>query len=74
MAKLLAQFTISRSADGDYLLTMESDEGETIEFEASYEQLDLINEAIEEQLEADEDDGLSVDDDDDDPVDEDEDD
>ncbi len=64
MAKLLAQFTIARSSDGDYLLTLESDEGETVEFEASYEQLDLINETIDEQLNSDEDDALGVDDDD----------
>jgi hypothetical protein len=68
MAKLLAQFSITRSSDGDYLMTLESDEGETVEFEASYEQLDLINETIDEQLNADEDDALEVDEEEDDVV------
>ncbi len=73
MAKLLAQFSITRSSDGDYLMTLESDEGETVEFEASYEQLDLINETIDEQLNADEDDALEVDDDEDDAINDDDD-
>lgn len=65
MARLLSQFTIARSADGDYLLTIETDDGETIEFEASYEQIDLMVEALDEQLNSDEEDVLSVDDDED---------
>ena len=63
MAKLLSQFTIARSSDGDYLLSIDTDDGETLDFEASYEQLDLMVEALEEQLDSDEEDALSVDDD-----------
>lgn len=63
MAKTLAQFTIARTTSGDYLLSIESDDGETVEIEASYEQLDLIVEAIEERLDSDEEDALITDDD-----------
>lgn len=63
MAKTLSQFTIARATGGDYLLSIETDDGETVEIEASYEQLDLIIEAIEEQLDSDEEDALSTDDD-----------
>jgi hypothetical protein len=68
MAKTLAQFTITPDGQGDYTLHLEDDEGETLEFVASYEQLDLIVEAIEEQLESDEDDIIAVDDDEDEPA------
>jgi hypothetical protein len=63
MAKTLAQFTIARTTSGDYLLSFESDDGETVEIEASYEQLDLIVETIEERLDSDEEDALITDDD-----------
>jgi uncharacterized protein YegP (UPF0339 family) len=59
MARTLAQFTITPDSDGDYTLHLEDDEGETIEFTASYEQLDLVVEAIEEVLDDDEDDSLA---------------
>ncbi|MDG2533366.1 hypothetical protein P6144_06890 [Sphingomonas sp. HITSZ_GF] len=72
MARTLAQFTITPDGDGDYTLHLEDDDGETLEFTASEEQLDLIVEAIEEQMEAEED-GLLDDEDDDDDEDEDED-
>ena len=49
MAKALAHFTITRSGE-DYLLSFEDEEGDTHEFTASFEILDLITEAIEEQL------------------------
>lgn len=58
MARTLAQFTITPDSDGDYTLHLEDDDGETLEFTASYEQLDLVVEAIEEVLEGDEDDAL----------------
>jgi hypothetical protein len=64
MAKALAHFTITRSGE-DYLLSFEDDDGDTHEFTASYEILDLITEAIEEQLENDEDDMLADDEDED---------
>jgi uncharacterized protein YegP (UPF0339 family) len=65
MARTLAQFTITPDSDGDYTLHLEDDDGETIEFTASYEQLDLVVEAIEEVLDSDEDDSLGVDEDED---------
>lgn len=65
MAKLLTQFTIARATGGDYLLSIDTDDGETLEFEASYEQLDLMVEALDEQLNSDEDDTLGVDEDED---------
>jgi uncharacterized protein YegP (UPF0339 family) len=65
MARTLAQFTITPDAQGDYTLHLEDEDGETIEFTAGYEQLDLIVEAIEEQIEGDEGDTLDADDDDD---------
>jgi len=61
MARTLAQFTITTDSDGEYTLHLEDEDGETLEFTASYEQLDLITEAIEEVLDADEDDALGVD-------------
>ena len=65
MTKALAHFTITRSGD-EYLLMIEDADGDTTEFTADFDQLDLITEAIEEQLDRDEDDVLEVDDDDDD--------
>lgn len=66
MARTLAQFSITPDSDGDYTLHLEDDDGETLEFTASFEQLDLITEAIEEVLDEDEEDALGADDDDDD--------
>ncbi len=65
MAKTLAQFPITPDGQGDYTLMLEDEDGETQEFQASYEQLDLIVEAIEEQLDGDEEDVLGVDEDED---------
>jgi len=61
MARTLAQFTITTDSDGEYTLHLEDEDGETLEFTASYEQLDLITEAIEEVLDAGEEDALGVD-------------
>jgi len=63
MARTLTQFTITPDSDGDYTLHLEDDDGETIEFTASYEQLDLVVEAISEVLDNDEEDALGVDED-----------
>ncbi|WP_084584009.1 hypothetical protein [Sphingomonas azotifigens] len=63
MARILSQFTITPDSDGDYTLHLEDEEGETIEMTASYEQLDLIVEAIEDVLDSDEEDALVVDED-----------
>lgn len=55
MAKALAHFTID-AVDGGYLLTIEDDDGTSLELTATPEQLDLIAEAIEEHLEQDDED------------------
>lgn len=60
MAKALARFTISKSG-GDYILHFEDDGGDTLELRATYDQLDLIADAIDEELDRDEDDALGVD-------------
>ncbi|RYY46368.1 MAG: hypothetical protein EOP59_02920 [Sphingomonadales bacterium] len=70
MARTLSQFTITPNGEGDYVLSLEDDEGETLDFTASYEQLDLVVEAIEELLDTDEEDALGVDADEDEPVEE----
>ena len=61
MARALSQFTVTPDGEGDYVLSLEDDDGETFDFTASYEQLDLVVEAIEELLDTDEDDALGVD-------------
>ncbi|MCH7860151.1 hypothetical protein ACQKOH_05865 [Sphingomonas sp. NPDC092331] len=66
MARTLAQFSITPDSDGDYTLHLEDDDGETLEFTASFEQLDLIVEAIEEVIDDEGEDALAGDDDDDD--------
>lgn len=60
MLKALARFSINRDGD-NYVLKIEDEDGETLELTATYEQLDLISEAIDERLDADEDEALSVD-------------
>ena len=66
MAMTLAQFTINKTPDDQFLIHIEDEDGQTLEFEASYEQLDLIAEAIEEHLEGDLDDPDALDEGDDD--------
>ena len=61
MASTLSLFTVTTDAEGDYTLTLEDEDGETVEFTASYEQLDLITEAIEDILDTDEEEALGVD-------------
>ena len=65
MARTLVQFSITPDSDGDYTLHLEDDDGETLEFTASFEQLDLIVEAIEEVIEDEGEDALADEDDDD---------
>ena len=67
MARTLAQFTITPDGNGDYVLSLEDDDGETIDFTASFDQVDLITEAIEEALDEDEEEVLGVDEDDEEP-------
>lgn len=52
MAKSLARFTIEPQGD-DYLLLIEDEDGDTTELTATLEQLDLLAEAVDELLAAD---------------------
>lgn len=61
MARTISGFTVVADGNGDYLLSIEDEDGETIELTASYEQLDLIGDAIGEALDIDEDDALGDD-------------
>lgn len=65
MARTLSSFTIAADGNGDYLISIEDDDGETIELTATYEQLDMLGEAIEEALDEDEEDTLGADEDED---------
>lgn len=67
MARTLAQFTITPDGNGDYVLSIEDDDGESFDFTASFDQLDLITEAITEAIDSDEEDALGADDDDEEP-------
>jgi hypothetical protein len=60
MAKGLSRFTIERGAE-DYVLHIEDEDGDTLELTASFEQLDLISEALEEHLAFDADDPDALD-------------
>lgn len=61
MAKVLTHFSITQEPDG-YMLHLEDEDGDEIEMSATFEQLDLIVEAINEQLDNDEEDALTADD------------
>lgn len=61
MASTLSGFTITRSGE-DYLIKIEDEDGGSVEYEATFEQLDLISEAVDRQLDGDEEDALIVDD------------
>lgn len=63
MAKTIAQFTIVRTGE-DYQISIEDEDGDTAEFIADYDQLDLMVEALDQQLNADEEEALEADDDD----------
>jgi hypothetical protein len=63
MAKALSRFTIERDGD-DYLLNIEDEDGDTLSLTASFEQLDLISESLEEHLAFDADDPDLLDDED----------
>lgn len=65
MARTLSSFSIAADGSGDYLLNIEDEDGETIELTATYEQLDMLGEAIEEALDEDEDDSLGAEEDED---------
>ena len=59
MPKQLKSFSVSGGGE-EYLLRIESEEGDTIELTATYDQLDVISEAIDDQLDADEEEALAV--------------
>jgi hypothetical protein len=67
----LAKFAIS-IRDEDFVLHLEDDAGEKMDFAASPEQLDAVIDALDELLAEAEEDVFEVDDDDDDEADEDE--
>lgn len=58
----LAQFSIVRKGE-DYRISIEDGNGDTIEYSADFDALDLISEAIEEALDSDEEEALEVDED-----------
>ena len=62
MAKALSRFTIERGGD-DYIIHIEDEDGDTLELTASFEQLDLISESLEEHLAFDTDDPHLLDED-----------
>ena len=59
MTKSLKRFTITPHGDG-YLLHLETNDGESFNLAATFEQLDLIAEEIDRRLDADEDDMLPL--------------
>ena len=59
MAKTLSEFTIDGAGD-NYLMRFATDDGETLEVAATFDQLDLIAEAIDDLLMADEENALEV--------------
>lgn len=61
-AKELATFSIVRKGE-DYRITIEDANGDTVEYTADYDALDLISEAIEEALDSDEEEALAADED-----------
>ena len=60
MAQSMVQFSLTHDGS-DYVFGIEDEDGDTHEFIVSVEQLDLINEAIEQLLDADEDEALDDD-------------
>jgi hypothetical protein len=59
MAQRLKSFTVDNQGE-EYLLRIEGEDGTTAEFTASYEQLDVIAEAIDDRLDEDEEAALEV--------------
>ncbi|AUW58113.1 hypothetical protein C1T17_08315 [Sphingobium sp. SCG-1] len=63
MSRSLAGFTVTKAGE-EYIIALEEEGGSTVEFTATYDQLDLIADAIDQQLNEDEEDVLAVDDND----------
>lgn len=72
MSKAIENFTIRRATEG-YLIRIETEEGETAEFTADYDLLELIGGEIDALLEEGEDESYSTDDDEDETLDRDDD-
>ncbi len=60
MAKTLSEFQIKGLGDDNYLMRFATDDGETVEVTTTFDQLDLIAEAIDDLLMADEENALEV--------------
>lgn len=69
MAKSIERFTVTRAAE-DFLIVIEDDAGDTVEFTATEDQLEMIDEELERAIE--EEDVASLDDDSDEKDDDDE--
>lgn len=61
MANALSRFTIEPADDQIFLIRIESEDGEPLEVTATFEQLDLIQEAIDEHLDEDFEDAEAID-------------
>jgi hypothetical protein len=61
-AKELAGFTVVRKGE-DYRITIEDANGDTVDYSADFDALDVISEAIDEALDSDEEEALGVDED-----------
>lgn len=59
MAKTLSEFTITGAGD-NYVMRIATDDGETVEVVATFDQLDIVAEAIDDLLMADEENALEV--------------
>lgn len=69
MARTLAHFSVARAGE-DYLITLEDEEGESLEFSATSDLLDLIADEVEEALESDDEESLLDGDDEEEPAEE----
>lgn len=64
MAKSIERFTVTRAAE-DFLIVIEDDAGDTVEFTATEDQIEMINEELERAIEEEEVGGLDDGDDED---------
>lgn len=64
MAKSIERFTVTRTAE-DFLIVIEDDAGDTVEFNATEDQIEMIGEELERAIEEDDVGGLDDGDDED---------
>lgn len=69
MSRSISQVTVVPDGKGDYLLSIEDEDGETLDFTATYDDLDDLILSIREALDAEEDDDLDDDEEDVEPID-----